>query len=195
MVKLYCLLILSSMFFFSCSPTAPEENTIEVRPVIDFIKHGAITTTPKRETRFRYYKFNVNATAVGGTYEPILTETHFVLTGDAYPPTGSYQVLSRDSISNGIFNYLFDGDITTGPNNPIPYSGYIKFTAPWQWTIDMNQEYRFDSFFLAAYDVGFYHEPSDVTIYGSNNSTGPWTQIGAQVFTTSYTTATISLVY
>jgi hypothetical protein len=59
----------------------------------------------------------------------------------------------------------------------------------------MNQNYKFDSFYLSGWQTYFYKEPSDITVYGSNSQAGPWSKIGSSIFTTIYGSATIPLQY
>ena len=154
--------------------------------------NGSITEDSSHSSAYRYYRFVINAMALAGPYEGILTETHFLKGGVAYPPAGSYTLVSNSPVELGNISSLFDGDSSTSSTN----GNYMKFTSvPWEWIIDMNQNYTFDSFYLSSWQTYFYKEPSDISIYGSNSSSGPWNQIGAEVFTVIYQSAVVPLTY
>lgn len=139
---------------------------------------------------YRYYRFLASTSTLAGPYESILTETHFTMAGISYPKPDSFSILSYSPMVIGDINSLFN-------NNGTANTGYVKwtYTQPWEWIIDMQTDYTFDSFYMASWETFFYHEPSNVSIYGSHASTGPWTLLGAQVFTSIYQNATIALTY
>jgi hypothetical protein len=145
---------------------------------------------------YRYYKFIVNTSNIGSTPGAaedvsILTETHFLKGGVVYPSAGDYTIVSDSSIKAGSVGALFDGNSATDSTG-----NYMKFSlAPWAWVIDMKQSYTFDSFYLSSWQTYWYKEPSDISIYGSNSSSGPWNLIGAEVFTTVYQSAVVPLMY
>ena len=115
---------------------------------------------------FRYYRFVVNTINLGGSNGAILTETHFIRGVTAYPPTGTYTVISNSSLVGGNILALFDGDSTTGPTT----GSYVKFSSvPWEWILDMKQNYVFNSFYLSSWQTDFYAEPSNIIIYGSGS--------------------------
>jgi len=158
--------------------------------------NGSIIEDTTNSSGYRYYKFVVNASNIGsssGAAEDvsILTETHFLKGSVAYPPAGNYSIVSDSSVEAGSVAALFDGDSATDSTG-----NYMKFSlAFWAWVIDMKQNYTFDSFYLSSWQTYWYREPSDITIYGSNSSSGPWNQIGAEVFTVVYQSAVVPLVY
>jgi hypothetical protein len=158
--------------------------------------NGNIIEDTTNSIGYRYYKFVVNASNIGsspGAAEDvsILTETHFLKGSVAYPPAGNYSIVSDSSVEAGSVAALFDGDSATDSTG-----NYMKFTlAPWAWVIDMKQNYTFDNFYLSSWQTYWYREPSDIAIYGANSSSGPWKQIGAEVFTAVYQAAVVPLVY
>lgn len=159
------------------------------------------TTSPVAVQGYRYYKFVVEAMALGSSSCGILTETSF-MDGDKHITTG-YNVISRSDFAwetnpaidstyeLGRMNSLFDGDVTVGSD----HGNYIKFTStPWQWVVDMGSCNKYTSLFISAHETFFYKEPSQVKVYGSNDQTS-WKVIGDKKFTEVYQTASIPLSY
>ncbi len=148
---------------------------------------SAIVDTAK-VVGFRYYRFVVNAVAFGSTTTTCLTETHFLLGGIAYPPTDTYSVISFSPTQTGPdISALFN-------NDPSANSGYVKFdNAPWEWIIDMKRSLKFDGFYIGCWQVGFYVEPSNFSIYGSDSYLGPWKQIGAKIDSAAYASDLVPL--
>lgn len=137
---------------------------------------------------YRYYKFEVNATDLGGPYECILTETCF-MDGDAMVTDG-YKVLNHSPVYAGdtSTSTLFNGSDSAG-------KGHVKtITIPWHWVVDMGASYKFTSMFISSWETFFYHEPSQVTIYGSDDAS-TWIQIGDKTFTSIYQSAFVPLTY
>lgn len=147
-------------------------------------------TITEDNSSYQYYRFVANASTLAGPHESILVETHFIMAGITYPKPDSFSVLSYSPMVIGNINSLFD-------NNSTANTGYVKwtYTNTWEWVIDMKNNYTFDNFYMASWETFFYHEPSSVSIYGSHASTGPWTLLGVQVFTSIYQNATITLTY
>ena len=138
---------------------------------------------------YRYYKFVVSAMNLGGSSCGILTETSFL--NDSVPVVGGYTVLSSSTVAAGSIESLFDGDLTVGASTGL----YMKFTTvPWQWVVDMGATYKFTALHIASWETFYYHEPSQVTVYGSSDATN-WNQIGGQTFTTVYQDTLVPLSY
>jgi hypothetical protein len=139
---------------------------------------------------YQYYRFVVNAVAFGSTTTTCLTETHFMLNAVAFPPADTYSVVSYSPTQSGSdINSLFNND---GSAN----TGFLKFEGtPWEWIIDMKKVYKFDAFFIACWQVGFYVEPNDFSIYGSTSYLGPWKLLGEKKDTVAYTSQLVPLSY
>ena len=109
---------------------------------------------------FRYYRVVVNSADLGGPNEPMLTGVGFRVDGVL---VGGSTVISSDPISGGDVAGLFNDRSDAG-------SGYVKFVAvPWQVTVDLGVVTGVNELYLSSYDTWFYHVPSSVTVYGSND--------------------------
>ena len=147
-------------------------------------------TIMEDSSSYQYYRFVANASTLAGPWESILTETHFIMAGIAYPKDTNFTIISYSPMVIGTITSLFN-------NNGTANTGYVKwtYTNTWEWIIDMKDNYTFDSFYMASWETFFYHEPSNVSIYGAHTQSGPWSLLGAQVFTSIYQNATIPLTY
>jgi hypothetical protein len=140
---------------------------------------------------YRYYRFSIDDASIGsqpgGADCGIVTETHFVLGGSAYPQS-SYTLDSASTTLAGSVSSLLD-------NNDNAAGGFVKFHAPWSWTIDMQSEYTFESLYIHTWETYWYFVPTTVSVYGAASSSGPWTLLGNRTFSAVYDTAYVDLTY